>query len=145
MVGYRSDRYRQFGWASARLDDLVNLVPARVTAALTVVQAPLVGGRRADAWRIWRRDGSRHPSPNAGPVEAATAGALGVTIGGSSTYDGQVENRGRLGDGPEVVVGDLDRAVRLSQAVGFGAALVAVAVAIGVRGSGATRRGRGRG
>jgi adenosylcobinamide-phosphate synthase len=145
MVGYRSDRYRQFGWASARLDDLVNLVPARVTAALTVVQAPLVGGSRADAWRIWRRDGSRHPSPNAGPVEAATAGALGVTIGGSSTYDGQVENRGRLGDGPEVVVGDLDRAVRLSQAVGFGAALVAVAVAIGVRGSGATRRGRGRG
>lgn len=145
MVGYRSDRYRQFGWASARLDDLVNLAPARLAAALTVVLAPLVGGRSADAWRIWRRDGSRHPSPNAGPVEAATAGALGVTMGGSNVYDGEVESRGRLGDGPEVVVGDLARSVRLSQAVGFGAMLAAVAVAVGVRGAGAKAGGRGRG
>jgi len=130
MVGYRSDRYRRFGWASARLDDLVNLVPARVSAALTVAQAPLVGGRSVDAWRIWRRDGSRHPSPNAGPVEAASAGALGVTIGGTNSYDGASEDRGTLGDGRAVVVADLPRAVRLSQAVGFGAMLVAAAVAL---------------
>ena len=136
MVGYRSDRYRQFGWASARLDDLLNLVPARVAAALTVAAAPLVGGRCADAWRIWRRDGSRHPSPNAGPVEAASAGALGVTIGGSNTYDGTSEDRGTLGDGPAVVAADLPRSVRLSQVVGLGAMLVAVGVA-------AVRRGRG--
>jgi len=135
MVGYRSDRYRQFGWASARLDDLLNLVPARVAAALTVAAAPLVGGRCADAWRIWRRDGSRHPSPNAGPVEAASAGALGVTIGGSNTYDGTSEDRGTLGDGPAVVAADLARSVRLSQVVGLGAMLVAVVVAV--------RRGRG--
>jgi adenosylcobinamide-phosphate synthase len=149
MVGYRSDRYRQFGWASARLDDLANLVPARVSAALTVAQAPLVGGRCADAWRIWRRHGSRHPSPNAGPVEAASAGALGVTIGGSNVYDGEVEKRGRLGDGREVVVGDLWRSVRLSQGVGFGALLLAVAVAVGVRrtgvrGAGVDDTGAGR-
>ena len=136
MVGYRSERYLRFGWASARLDDLLNLAPARVAAALTVAAAPLVGGRSADAWRMWRRDGSRHPSPNAGPVEAASAGALGVTIGGSNTYGGASEDRGTLGDGPVAVVADLPRSVRLSQVVGFGGMLVAVGVAL-------VRRGRG--
>jgi adenosylcobinamide-phosphate synthase len=140
MVGYRSDRHRRFGWAAARLDDLVNLVPARVAAALTVAGAPLVGGRCADAWRVWRRDGSRHPSPNAGPVEAASAGALGVSIGGSNVYDGALEDRGIIGDGRTVVTADLARSVRLSQAVGFGAMLVAVGVAAGVRGL--THKGR---
>jgi adenosylcobinamide-phosphate synthase len=133
MVGYRSDRYRHFGWASARLDDLVNLVPARVAAALTVAAAPLVGGQSADAWRIWRRDGSRHPSPNAGPVEAAAAGALGVTIGGSNSYHGTLQDRGTLGDGRPVMVADLARSVRLSQVVGLGAVLVAVGVASALR------------
>ena len=123
MVGYRSERYLRFGWASARLDDLLNLAPARAAAALTVAAAPLVGGRCADAWRIWRRDGSRHPSPNAGPVEAAAAGALGVTIGGANLYDGVREERGPLGDGRSVRAADLPRSVRLSQAVGFGALL----------------------
>ncbi len=137
MVGYRSERYLRFGWASARLDDLANLLPARVAALLTVAAAPLVGGRSADALRIWRRHASRHPSPNAGPVEAASAGALGVTIGGSNTYDGVSEDRGTLGDGRGVVVADLRRSVRLSQIVGFGALLVAVGVAV-------VRRGRDR-
>jgi adenosylcobinamide-phosphate synthase len=131
MVGYRSERYLRFGWASARLDDLLNLVPSRVAAAITVAAAPLVGGRWGQAWRIWRRDGSRHPSPNAGPVEAASAGALGVSIGGSNIYDGTTEDRGTLGDGRPVVVGDLARAVRLSQAVAFGGILTAVGVAVG--------------
>ena len=135
MVGYRSDHYLRFGWASARLDDLLNLVPARVAAALTLAAAPLVGGRSADAWRIWRRDGF-HPSPNAGVVEAASAGALGVSIGGSNTYDGVSQHRGTLGDGRVVVVADLPRSVRLSQVVGFGAMLVAAGVAV-------VRRGRG--
>ncbi len=135
MVGYRSNRYLRFGWGSARLDDLLNLVPARVCAILTVAAAPAVGGRWAQAWRIWRRDGSRHPSPNAGQVEAASAGALGVTIGGSNVYDGASQDRGTLGDGREVVVADLARAVRLSQAVSLGGIVVAVAVS-------ARRRGR---
>ena len=134
MVGYRCERYLRFGWACARLDDLANLVPARVAAVLTVAAAPLVGGRCAEAWRIWRRDASRHPSPNAGPVEAASAGALGVTIGGSNTYDGALEDRGALGDGRAVVVADLPRSVRMSQIVGFAAMLVAVGVAVGVNG-----------
>ena len=141
MVGYRSERYLRFGWASARLDDLLNLVPARVAAALTVAAAPLVGGSRADAWRIWRRDGSRHPSPNAGQVEAASAGALGLTLGGFNTYHGAFEDRGTLGDGAVVRVADVARSVRLSRAVGFGAMLVAVGVAA-VR---VAAVGRGRG
>ena len=144
MVGYRSERYLRFGWACARLDDLLNLAPARVTAAMTVAAAPLVGGRCADAWRIWRRDGSRHPSPNAGPVEAAAAGALGVTIGGANIYDGVLEDRGPLGDGRSVVAADLRRSVRLSQALGLGALLVAIGVSCGGPvGAAVVRRARG--
>src|SRR5262249_33891899 len=63
MVGYRTPRYTRFGWAAARLDDCVNLVPARLTAALVVVCAPFVGGSSRDAARAWRRDAARHPSP----------------------------------------------------------------------------------
>ena len=143
MVGYRCERYLRFGWASARLDDLLNLAPARVAAALTVASAPLVGGRWGQAWKIWRRDGSRHPSPNAGPVEAASAGALGVSIGGSNIYDGTSEDRGTLGDGRPAAVGDLERAVRLSQAVGLGGILTAVSVAAGAAALRQKRTGSG--
>jgi len=141
MVGYRSDRYLNFGWASARLDDLLNLVPARVAAVLTVAGAPLVGGRCSQAWRIWRRDASRHPSPNAGPVEAATAGALGVTLGGSNVYHGESsQDRGTLGEGRPVVVADLKRSLRLSKGVGFAAMLLAVAAAAGAAAAAEERR-----
>ncbi len=117
MVGHRSPRYARFGWASARADDVANLLPARVTAALAVVLAPVVGGRPSAALRAWRRDGRRHPSPNAGPVEAAFAGALGRTLGGRLAYAGRVEDRPLLGDGPAPGVGDVRRATRLSLAV----------------------------
>src|SRR5690606_14894126 len=73
MVGYRSARYRRFGWASARLDDAANLLPARVSALLFAGLAPAVGGSPRRALAVWRRDGAAHPSPNAGPVEAAAA------------------------------------------------------------------------
>ena len=99
MVGYRSARYARFGRVAARVDDVANLVPARLTAALTVLLAPLVGGRPADALRAWRRDASGHPSPNAGPVEATAAGALGLRLGGRTEYAYGVEDRPSLGDG----------------------------------------------
>lgn len=125
MVGYRSPRYRRFGWAAARADDAVNLVPSRIGAALTALCA---GGRAPAAWRMWRRDGGRHPSPNAGQVEAAFAGALDVRLGGTNSYDGEVESRARLGDGRNPEPADLRRAVRLSRRVGAAAiALAAVA------------------
>lgn len=126
MVGYRSERYRNFGWASARFDDLLNLLPARLAALLVFV----VTGRR-EALTVWRRDARLHPSPNAGPVEAAYAGALGVSLGGTNTYDGETESRGVLGDGPAVTVADVARANRLSRKVCAAAALVCAGVALG--------------
>jgi adenosylcobinamide-phosphate synthase len=121
MVGYRSARYRRFGWAAARLDDAANLVPARLTGLLTVGCAPAVGGSSGRAWQMLRRDGGRHPSPNAGRPEAAAAGALGVRLGGSNSYHGQVETRPWLGDGPPPAVADVRRAVRLGRLVGVAA------------------------
>ena len=126
MVGHRSPRYARFGWAAARADDVVNLLPARLTAALTVALAPVAGGRRSQALRVWRRDGGKHPSPNAGPVEAAFAGALGRTLGGRLSYAGRVEDRPLLGDGPAPEVADVARAARLSAAVTAGAGVLAV-------------------
>ena len=129
MVGYRSPRYRKFGWASARADDGVNLVPSRIGAVLTAACAPLAGGYARSAWGVWRRDGSLHPSPNAGQVEAAFAGALEIRLGGVNSYGGEVERRARLGEGRDPEPVDLRRAVRLSRLVGAAALAVAVAVA----------------
>jgi adenosylcobinamide-phosphate synthase len=130
MVGYTSPRYLRFGRVAARLDDVANLVPARVTGVLTVLAAPAVGGSSADAWRVLLRDGGRHPSPNAGRPEAAAAGALGVRLGGANVYGGHVEQRPDLGEGGRALrVGDVRRAVRLGRLVGLGGAAVAVGIA----------------
>lgn len=133
MIGYRSPRYLHFGWAAARLDDLVNLVPARATGLLAVAAAPTVGGAPSAAVRAWRRDAAAHPSPNAGVAEASMAGALGVRLGGRTEYPHGVEERPVLGDGPAPRVTDIARAARLSTAVQAGAAVgsAALAVAIG--------------
>ncbi|MGV0835296.1 cobalamin biosynthesis protein [Mycolicibacterium thermoresistibile] len=136
MIGHRSPRYARFGWAAARFDDVVNLAAARLTAALVVVCAPVVGGSPAHAVRAWRRDAGRHPSPNAGVVEAAFAGALGVRLGGPTQYAHQLEIRPTLGAGPAPTVIDLARAVRLSRAVQAAAAAVAAGLALSVGRSG---------
>jgi adenosylcobinamide-phosphate synthase len=129
MFGHRDDRYMKFGWAAARLDDAINLPPARVTAALTCALAPLVGGSPHRAVSITRRYGPAHPSPNAGRAEAAFAGALGLTLGGSLAYQGRVEHRPHLGEGRPPASADIDRANRLSLAVGLAATLLAAAFA----------------
>ncbi|KQS68664.1 cobalamin biosynthesis protein [Modestobacter sp. Leaf380] len=128
MVGHRSERYARFGWASARADDVANWVPARLTAAVTVAVAPLVGGSAREALRVWRRDGAAHPSPNSGRCEAAAAGALGVRLGGTNVYGARVEHRPTLGDGAPPVRADVARAVALSRAVWTATAALAVAV-----------------
>lgn len=127
MVGYRSDRYRNFGWASARMDDAANYLPARLTAFLTAVLKPT---KVHDIVRVCRRDAPAHPSPNAGVVEAACAGALGITLGGETIYDYGVERRPRLGDGPPPTREDLAEAVRLSGLVQWAALGVAIILAV---------------
>ncbi len=133
MIGNRSPRYARFGWAAARLDDVANYLPARVTGVLIVACAPVVGGSPAGAVRAWRRDAARHPSPNAGVVEAAFAGALGVRLGGPTQYRHELEIRPALGDGPPPGVGDLRRAVTLSRAVQAAAAALAVGLSAAAR------------
>ncbi|MFD3653731.1 cobalamin biosynthesis protein [Streptomyces sp. NPDC058620] len=115
MVGHRSPQYRRYGWASARLDDLAGWPGARLTAALAVA----AGGRPLQAVRAWRADAGKHPSPNAGPVEASFAGALGVRLGGTLAYGGRVEHRPVLNGvaGRAVETPDIERAVRLSRRV----------------------------
>jgi adenosylcobinamide-phosphate synthase len=123
MVGHRSPRYRRFGWAAARLDDIAGWPGARLTALLATAAAPDAAG----AWRVWRRDAGRHPSPNAGRVEAAFAGGLGVRLGGTLSYGGRIERRPVLGaEGRPVAVCDIGRAVRLSRRVCVLAAAVTV-------------------
>ncbi|GAA2742524.1 MULTISPECIES: cobalamin biosynthesis protein [Kitasatospora] len=126
MVGHRSPRHRRFGWASARLDDVAGWPGARLTALLTVAAAP----SPRTAWRVWRRDGSSHPSPNAGQAESAFAGALGVRLGGTLHYGTRVEHRPVLGgESRPVAVADIERACRLSRRVGA----LALAVTVGAR------------
>jgi adenosylcobinamide-phosphate synthase len=129
MVGYRSPRYRRFGWAAARLDDLVNLLPSRVAAALTTLCAPLVGGSASGAWQAWRRDAEAHPSPNAGQVEAAFAGALEIRLGGRTVYPHGAEQRPVLGHGRTPDAGDLIRGVELSRVIGLAAAALCAMLA----------------
>jgi adenosylcobinamide-phosphate synthase len=121
MVGHRSARYRSFGWAAARLDDVLNLPGARLCAALAASLAPVVGGSRHEALSTWRRDAAGHPSPNAGPVEAAFAGALGIRLGGVNVYGDRVEDRHVLGSGRPAAQHDIARARTLARAVGAGA------------------------
>ncbi|MEO8757563.1 MAG: adenosylcobinamide-phosphate synthase CbiB [Devosia sp.] len=100
MVGHRNERYAEFGWASARLDDLVNWIPARLTALLIAGASFLV--RRADpehAWGTALRDAQKHASPNAGWPEAAFAGALGLQLGGPRSYAGETHDLPSFGDG----------------------------------------------
>jgi adenosylcobinamide-phosphate synthase len=114
MVGYKNDCYLQFGWASARCDDMANWLPARLTGVLMVVAAPLGALSASGAWRIMRRDGRNHASPNSGIPEAAAAGALGVMLGGTNVYFGTPVAKPTIGDPVKTLDGRAWRgAVRL--------------------------------
>jgi adenosylcobinamide-phosphate synthase len=98
IVGYKNGKYREFGWVSARMDDWVNYVPARLTAVLVWVAAYLLGFDARKSVQITLRDGYKQPSPNAGYPEAAVAGALGVQLGGLNYYNGVPSRKPFLGD-----------------------------------------------
>lgn len=129
MVGHRSERHREFGWAAARADDLANWLPARASAVITSLLAPLVGGRTRRAWRGAFVDGRAHPSPNAGLVEGAFAGALSVRLGGLNHYSHGSELRATLGTGQPPGTEDIARAVKLARAVEVTALAACVALA----------------
>ncbi|MGW3958704.1 cobalamin biosynthesis protein CobD/CbiB [Amycolatopsis sp. NPDC005003] len=126
----RSRAGRRGHWAVDRADELVHLVPTRVAAALTVLAAPVVGGSAGGAWRAWRRDTIAHPSPNAGRVEAAFAGALEIRVGGRTVYPHGVLELPVLGVGRNPDAGHVTRAVELSRVVGWLAAATSVGVAL---------------
>lgn len=125
MVGYKNAKYLQLGWASARLDDLLNLIPARLTVLLIALCAPLFGLSAGHALQAAWRDGGKSSSPNAGYPMAAMAGALGVTFGGAATYFGETFTKPTLGSArhPLTVV-DYQQAIRLMYAVSLAALLL---------------------
>jgi adenosylcobinamide-phosphate synthase len=114
MIGHRSDRYRDFGWASARLDDLVNLVPARLSGLLLALAAPVTRGSIVSSLRTMRRDARRHRSPNAGWPETAMAGALRIRLAGPRRYaEGVVDDPYLNAAGRDAVPADIRRALRM--------------------------------
>jgi adenosylcobinamide-phosphate synthase len=128
MIGHLSERHRAFGWAAAKLDDLVNLPASRLTGLMFVAAAAIVPGASASsAWRPFRRDARLHRSPNAGWPEAAMAGALGLRLAGPRIYDGILVDDHWMGDGrAEATVEDIDRALTIYR-VGFAGAILLVA------------------
>lgn len=115
MIGYRNERYEAFGWAAARLDDLVNLPASRLAGFIFTLAAIVVpGAGPRDAWRTMRRDAAKHRSPNAGWPEAAMAGALGLSLAGPRTYGDIHVDDSWMGDGrPDADAADIRRALRL--------------------------------
>jgi adenosylcobinamide-phosphate synthase len=138
MVGYKNEKYLSFGWAAAKLDDLANFIPARLTGLLIVlftfcyflVRKPGSALSLArDSFRVMRRDGGNHTSPNSGIPEAAMAGALGVRLGGPSTYGGVLVQKPFIGDD---CGGNYREAAERAMAIVAGTAVIAVLVSAAV-------------
>lgn len=108
MWGYRNERFERFGWAAAKIDDVLNYIPARLVALTYALL-----GRSGLALRCWQRQAPQWDSPNAGPVMAAGAGALGVSLGGAAEYHGELHMRPELGAGPQPKARDIERALNL--------------------------------
>ena len=97
MVGYRNERYKDFGHVSARMDDLFNLIPARLTAIFMIISSGCLGLSMKDSFRVWMKDHGHHKSPNSGHPEAAVAGALGIRLGGDASYFGEIFHKPTIG------------------------------------------------
>ena len=114
MVGYRNEKYGKIGWFSAKLDDILNFIPSRLTALLMIVAAPVLGLNGKNAFKIWRRDRLKHASPNSAQTESACAGALMIRLAGDAYYFGELHKKPYIGDNcHEVESRDIIRANRL--------------------------------
>ncbi len=137
MVGYKNDRYRYFGTAAARLDDVLNFIPARLSAGIMILAAALAGFDGKNAWKIFRRDRLRHASPNSAQTEAVMAGALRIQLAGDAWYFGELHKKPFIGDPLRTVeIEDILRSHRLMyvtaalSAVIFGAVRLLVCLAV---------------
>jgi adenosylcobinamide-phosphate synthase len=131
MVGYRREHYLLFGRPAARLDDVANFLPARLSLIILYIGAVFSGERARDGWRIALRDRRKHPSPNAGHPESFVAGALGIQLGGPSVYQGSVTDKPWLGEGDEVLAPEhIRRCCRLVYRSSWVAALLFTTVLV---------------
>lgn len=136
MVGYRNERYLRFGWASARMDDIMNFIPARLTSLLMIIAAPLAGLSFRGATVITLRDRLKHPSPNSGHPEAAAAGALGVRLGGAASYNGRPSWKEYIGEPHALLDESAYRGMlRLMYATAFIMAAICIAGSLYLKGS----------
>ena len=125
MLGYKNERYLHFGRAAAKLDDAVNFLPARLAALLLIGVSFLLGEDGKNAWRIWRRDRRKHPSPNSAQCESAMAGALGLRLLGPAWYFGEYDDKAWIGEEKKPIdAGDIRRACRLLYAGSIAGLLV---------------------
>ena len=138
MVGYKNERYLDFGRAAARVDDVLGFIPARLAALCMIAAAPAAGLSAKGAWRIWRRDRFNHASPNSAQTESAMAGALGVELAGSAVYFGKLVEKPTMGDATRSIEReDVRRANRLMvlasalSLVVLGGARIALVAAVG--------------
>ena len=130
MVGYKNEKYLNFGRAAAKLDDAANYLPSRIAALLWIASAALTGNDAKSAWRIWRRDRRKHASPNSAQTESACAGALNVQLAGPATYFGKYCDKPTIGDAVRAIEpGDILRANKIM----YTASLLGLAAAVLVR------------
>ncbi|MCX8119074.1 MAG: adenosylcobinamide-phosphate synthase CbiB [Desulfobacterota bacterium] len=129
MIGYKNERYRYFGWASARADDLANFIPARMTVLFFTLSSLLLRKDWRGAWRVAWRDGGKNPSPNSGYPEAAVAGALNIQLGGENYYFGRRTQKPLIGDpGNRITIQEVKASLHLMIATSLIAALVAILI-----------------
>lgn len=115
MVGYKNEKYKDFGWASAKIDTLANFIPARLSALFLPLASLLAGKDALNSWRIARRDGRKNPSPNSGIPEAAMAGALGVQLGGLNYYNSKANLKPFIGDDVNALeLGHIKQSIKIS-------------------------------
>lgn len=136
MLGYRDDRYRQLGWAAARLDDVANYLPARITGFIFLLISPFTPGGFKRTWHTIKRDAPKHPSPNSGIPEAAVAGALKIQLGGVNYYRGKKSFRALMGDNILALKCEhIDQSIKLMYAVTLLALLLGGVLSFAIRGA----------
>ena len=114
MIGYKNEKYEKLGRFAARLDDVLNFIPSRLTALIMILSAFLLGYNGKNAWKIWRRDRRKHASPNSAQTESVCAGALGVRLAGDAWYFGELHRKPYIGDDLRPIENeDIRRANRL--------------------------------